>query len=522
VLKNWRSWVLLLLFIGPYLVFTGLGFLWLQERGWVWVTVAAMLSIAAGVGLSVLLSKWTKSSKSFLPPIDWDAPQTFTDFDRQAWLLIQAEAERGDALDMAALTQLDTYIDSGRGMATRLAAHYNPLSADPIERVAVVELLTALELATEDLIRLCRQVPGGDLVSPADWKRAVVAAGYIQKASDLYSFLLPLINPVTGIPRLASQQFMVKPAWKNMQQNVLRWFYRSFINRLGTHLVELYSGRLVIGADRYRLLTRRLGKAAADVDTTVGDLVIAFAGSRDSGKSRLIAAIEEARGGDPSALDGRLVGLGGDKAGLDRLRTARLVEVDTYTPWEPGKENARGRATRRHAVAVAVESDLLVLVVDARVDSREPDLAFLRDWSKWYADHPVLEVPPALAVVSHVDAPGLGGEWKPPHDWARGATPREAAVRARVQALRAELPAAVAEVVPAAPGAVPTWGVVESVLPPLTALCHRAERNALIRHLHEASARSKAGRLFRQVGQHGRTLFNSLRDRGKPKGGDAA
>ena len=38
------------------------------------------------------------------------------------------------------------------------------------------KLLTALELAAEDLTRLCRQVPGGDLVTPADWKKAVVAA----------------------------------------------------------------------------------------------------------------------------------------------------------------------------------------------------------------------------------------------------------------------------------------------------------------------------------------------------------
>ena len=157
---------------------------------------------------------------------------------------------------MAKLYDFNTYIETGRRLANRLAAHYNPLSADPIERVPVVELLTALELAAEDLTSLCRQVPGGDLVTPADWKKAVVAANYIQKASDLYTYLLPLFNPVTGIPRLASQHLMVKPAWKNMQQNLLRWFFRAFVNRLGTHLIELYSGRLVIGADQYRKLTR--------------------------------------------------------------------------------------------------------------------------------------------------------------------------------------------------------------------------------------------------------------------------
>ncbi len=196
---------------------------------------------------------------------------------------------------MTALSSFDTYIETGRRLAGRLAAHYHPLSADPIERVPVIELLTALELAAEDLSQLCRQVPGGDLVTAADWKRAVVAANYIQKASDVYSYLLPLFNPVTGVSRLASQHLMVKPAWKNMQQNLLRWFHRAFVNRLGTHLVELYSGRLVIGASGYRKLTRKLHKHVGPVDPAEADLTIALVGRKGSGKSALLDAIKDAR-----------------------------------------------------------------------------------------------------------------------------------------------------------------------------------------------------------------------------------
>ncbi len=522
MLRNWRSWVLLTLFVGPYLAFMGFGFLWLLEQGKVWVLVAATLSILSGIAVSLLLSRWTRTTRAFLPPIDWDVPHTFSEFDRQAWQLVESEAELGDSLDMAKLSQIETYMATGQRLAARLAAHYNPLSADPIERVAVVELLTALELATQDLIGLCRQIPGGDLVTPADWKRAVVAANYIQKASDLYSYLLPIFNPVTGIPRLASQHWMVKPAWKNMQQNLLRWFFRAFVNRLGTHLIELYSGRLVIGAEQYRKLTRKAGRSGPEVDSTAFDLTIAVAGARDAGKSKLVEAIESARAGDLTAIEGKLKTLGGDEAGMERLKTARIVEIDYYTAVEGGKESARNRSTRKQAVAQAAESDLLILVVDARSESREADLAFLRDWAKWYSDHPGLQVPPALAVMTHVDAPALDGDWKPPYDWAQGRGPREAAVRARAQALRAALPPTIAEVIPASPGGRPPFGVVETVLPTLTAFCHRAERNALIRHLRDASARSRAGRLVRQVGQQGKSLWKSFRDRGRPKDGDAA
>src|SRR5207253_4472019 len=143
------------------------------------------------------------------------------------------------------------------------------------------------ELAAEDLDGLCRQVPGGDLVTPAHWKRAVQAAGYLNWANDVYTYLLPIFQPVTGVGRLVTQKWMVKPAWKNMQQNLLRWFFRAYINRLGTHLIELYSGRLVIGADQYRRLTKRPGRAAKATDGESSQLGIGVAGARESGKSSL-------------------------------------------------------------------------------------------------------------------------------------------------------------------------------------------------------------------------------------------
>ena len=62
----------------------------------------------------------------------------------------------------------------------------------------LVELMTALELAAEDLSGICRQIPGGDLISLSHWRKAVQVAGYINRANDLYSFVLPFLNPVTA------------------------------------------------------------------------------------------------------------------------------------------------------------------------------------------------------------------------------------------------------------------------------------------------------------------------------------
>ena len=76
-------------------------------------------------------------------------------------------------------------------------------------------------------------------------------------ANDLYAYVSPFLNPITGLTRLGTREWIVKPAWKSMQQNVLRWFFEAYVNRLGMHLIELLSGRLAIGAHQYRRLTRR-------------------------------------------------------------------------------------------------------------------------------------------------------------------------------------------------------------------------------------------------------------------------
>ena len=511
---NWRAWILLILLIGPFLVYLGFGALWLRERGW--LLTAGALWITSGIVFTILASRWTRASRPLLPPIDWDAPQTFTPFDREAWTMVEQEADKSDTLALASLATIDIYIDTGRRLARRLAEHYHPLTNDPVEHVPVVELLTALELAAEDLVGLCRQVPGGDMITPSHWKQALQVAGYFQRANDIYSYLLPIISPVTGLVRLGTQRWMVKPAWKDMQQNLLRWFYRAFVNRLGMHLVELYSNRLAIGADQYRRLTRKSGGASQVIDDERAELVVAVAGARDSGKSSLIAALDQARSGDLSLVKARLEASGLDASLVEQLKAVRWVEVPGYKA-SSGEESARDRSTRRAAVEQAVKADLLLLVIDGRRDSHAADMAFATAWDRWYIEHPRLEVPPALAVVTRADASEFGGDWSPPYNWESGARPREAAVRARLSALRAVLPPTITEVVPAGFAAETPFGFVEHVLPTLASLLHRAERTALIRHLHHVSTRSKARRLVGQVSEQGRWLWKNLRTRHKAR-----
>ena len=375
--------------------------------------------------------------------------------------------------------------------------------------------MTALELAAEDLARLCRQVPGGDLITLSHWRKAVQVAGYISKANDLYSYLLPFLSPVGGLARWGSREWIVKPAWKSMQQNMLRWFYQAYVNRLGAHLIELLSGRLAIGADQYRRLTRKshaAAQAGARRDAAADDL--SWPARARSGKSRLIARLREACSGDLTLLKARLSNLAIEPDLIDRLRDAHWVEAPDYTTWTDS-ESRRDRARRQAAVEAAVQADMLILVINGRQPSDQADVAFAQAWDRWFIEHPRSEVPPALVVLTGVEGPEFGNGWQPPYDWSAGhGASRDG--RPRPDRRPASDPPPVIQRLRRGRADRPD-SLRGRRAPPARdrdALAS-AERTALIRRLHEMGGRSKVGRLVRQLGVQGRSLLGNLRSRKK-------
>lgn len=519
MLRNWRFWVLAILWVGPPSFFVMLGFRWLAERDLGFWGFLAWVGI--GVVASILMVRWTRSKDPILPPIDWDAPKTFTPRDRQAWKMVQQEAEGSETGSMQRLTTIDTYLDVGKRLASAVAKHYHPDSSHPVEHVPVVDILTALELAAEDLGRLCREVPGGDMLTPAHGKRAVQAADYLSRANQIYGYLLPIFQPAAGLARLGASKLMTEPAWRSMQTNLLRWFYRAYVNRLGTHLIELYSGRLAIGADQYRRLTgrspsRNLGESPDPADR----LSIAVVGARGAGRTTLIEAIDAARTGDLQAVHDRLDREGFDETMADLLSEANLIEIEGYTI-HPGGEVARDRATRKVAISRASEADLLLLVLDGRREDFTPDVRFAEQWSAWYERQPALEVPPALAILTGIDRQDLTGEPIESPGGGRALltqSARETAWRAKLEAVRKALPKVIVDVVPVGLGTEPPKGVADRLLPEMAALLHRAERASLIHRFQRHSARSKVRRFLGQVGQQGKQLWKTVRTRKRGRG----
>ena len=84
--------------------------------------------------------------------------------------------------------------------------------------------------------------------SGSDWYRA---------ARGAYWLISALFSPInTGLRYLASEVGAGRPL-QMLQENLILWFYTAYVHRLGTYLIDVNSGRLRVGAERYRELLRQ-------------------------------------------------------------------------------------------------------------------------------------------------------------------------------------------------------------------------------------------------------------------------
>ncbi len=196
---------------------------------------------------------------------------------------------------------------------------------------------------------------------------------------------------------------------------------------------------------------------------------------------------------------------------MDRLKDARWIESPGY-PRSDIAESRRDRFQRESAVTAAAECDLLVLVIDGSLQDHAADVAFAHAWDRWFREHPQREVPPTLVVLTGLDRPEFGVGWKKTEMAATDQAQRDSLVRSQIESLRAALPPTFRDFAAVGLGEAP-FGVIEHVVPTLAPLLLRAERTALLRRLHELANQSRAGRLVRQLGEHGRSLWNGLQAR---------
>src|SRR5262249_40527127 len=276
------------------------------------------------MGLGYALGWYWQHKRQLLRPVHEEPPLVWTERDRQAWQLVEARAQAAPKLTPDQLTDAAFYLQTGQELALELARFYHPGAADPLGSRTVPEVLAVVELAAHDLAEMVDEyLPGGHLLTIRNWQRAKQATDWYQTASKAYWVISALFSPVnTGLRYAASQVGLSRPL-EQLQNNLLVWFYTAFLHRLGTYLIELDSGRLRVGAQRYRELRRQHEQpAAAEGVAPPARVTITVLGQVKAGKSSLINALlgdQRARTAGVPATD-RIKSSGLEPAGGGRRR----------------------------------------------------------------------------------------------------------------------------------------------------------------------------------------------------------
>jgi predicted GTPase len=495
---NWRWWVLGALTTAPFLFLMGYGayaLWWSGSFVYVWWPLTGCFVLAFVLG-------WRWQRKQKLLSVDFTPNLHWTDQDRQAWELVEKRAQTAKAIATDQLTTLDFYVDTARDLASDMAHFYHPGAKDPITNLTLLEILGVVELASHDLaILMEKYLPGSHFLSIKNWRQANTAIGWYQTISNVGWVVAAVFNPIATGARFAGSHFGLNKPWQKLQENLQVWFYTSFLQRLGSYLIELYGGRLRRGATRYRqLFGTPSGPAPDAVEQPLSFVIV---GQTKMGKSSLVNALLGERKADTDVVKAT--------AEITRYEVhpkevdAKMVVLDTVGYGNEGPRADQLRATEN----AAREADVILLVLHARNPARQADLELLQGLANFFQANPNLKKPPILGVLTHIDLLTPAMEWKPPYDWTAGTRPKEKSIAGAVAGAQEQLGEYLMGVVPVCTSEGKEYGVQDGLVPALTNLLEEGRAVALVRCLRAEADKGKAQKVIGQMLAAGTELFKA-------------
>lgn len=505
-MKRWRSTLVLILFSIPLLILFLLGAYALFERGWLFWSWW-LLPICWGAAFYLARrGAWNKDLKQAAKT---STPNYWTDRDREAWRIVEKRAEDARGIAPISLVDPNYYMRSAQSLLLDITRFYHPNAADPIGPMTVTEVLTAAQLAIEDLTELIEvYVPGSRHLTIARWKAMAKLPGWYRVASDLGYLVSAAFGPATAAGRYLLSKVLLAPTVQLMQDNVLYWFYTAFLQRVGIYAIELNSGRLEVGAKRWRELVKAYeepspsdGSAEPPVvpkESAEQKVTISVIGQVKAGKSSLVNAFLGRAEVLSDVLPATRTVTRHELKGEEWLETLIIQDTVGYGQKDQAEKDLE------ETMELCATSDIVLLTMNAVDAARDMDRRVVKRMNEWFLLHPERRRPLILAVLTHIDLLSPAMEWDPPYEaWQGGdvRSSKDKAIRDAVEHVKELLKPQISEVIPVCSAGERTrlYGVEEWLIPAILGKMDDARAIMLLRILHLEADRTTWWKVFEQT-----------------------
>src|SRR5262245_26313064 len=286
-LRGWRLWVLAACLGVPLLTFGVAGALWLYERNWLgW---AGLVFLCGEALLLVLFRRWSRQHGALLPQPPTALPSEFAPRDEDAWKLVQEYLNQIDRGELT-LTSLDQFWLLGQEILTRIAVFYRPDEKEPLLAIQVPLLFRAIEETAHDLAGVTADVPFAHRITIGDAVRGYYLHQKFKPAYNAYRLLYPLLNWKNALFQL----FVTDRLFDVTKETLSQWLLKWYVDRVGYHAIELYSGKLLLTRHREGsspLLTDSAEMLNQAQRAKTEPLRILVLGQVKAGKSSLVNAL---------------------------------------------------------------------------------------------------------------------------------------------------------------------------------------------------------------------------------------
>ena len=250
-------------------------------------------------------------------------------------------------------------------------------------------------------------------------------------AYRVYRLLYPLFNWHNAL----FQRLVTDRLFDLTRQTFNQWLLKWYVDRVGYHAIELYSGKLLL-TRQFDLVTPPLSETTeklTPLQSSTAEPLHPDTRATEGGQVSLVNALF---GTAPAATDVLPMTARVTSYVLDRPELGGTVIISDMGGYEdPNVPREQVEA----ALTEAQRADLLFLVLSAINVAREPDRRLLSQLRSHFATQPALRPPPVVVVLTHIDVLRPRREWTPPYNIVSPDSAKAHAIHGALHAVSTEL-----------------------------------------------------------------------------------